>query len=119
MIPGYQRRAERAHDAGDIRADRLAAGDLFKAAKDRVVVEGAALHDNIFAERRGVGDFDYLKQRVLDDGVCQPRGDIGDGGTLLLRLFYLGVHKYRAAGAQVDRMFRKEGSFGKVLHAVV
>ncbi len=48
-FPGDQRRAESAHDAGDVRADRLAAGDLLEAAQHGVIVEGAALDDDIGA----------------------------------------------------------------------
>ena len=99
MFSGDQRRAESAHDAGNIRADRLTVRNFFKASKNRVIVESTALHDDIFAEFRSVGDFDHLKERVFDDRVGKPRGDIGDGSPLLLRLFYLGIHKHRTAGA--------------------
>ncbi len=59
-LPGDQCRAERAHDPRDVRADRLAAGDLLEAAKHRVIVESAALNDYIFTQIRRAGDLDDL-----------------------------------------------------------
>ena len=46
-LSGDQRRAECTHDAGDIRTDRLAAGDHLEAAKDSIIIEGTALYDNM------------------------------------------------------------------------
>ena len=64
-------------------------------------------------------NLDYLKQSVFDDGVSQAGGDIGDGCTLLLGLFYLGVHEYGTAGSKVDGILGKESRLCEILDAVV
>ncbi len=119
MSSGNQRCAESAHNARDIGTDCLTAGDLFKASKNRVVVESASLYHNVLSEGGGVGDFNYFKERVLDNGVGQSRGNIGDGSAFLLRLLYFGVHKYRTAGSQINGMFGKKGGSCKILHTVI
>ena len=81
-----QSRTEGTHDTGDVRADCLTAGDLLKAAENRIVVEGTALHDHVFSEVGGIGDLDNLKQGVFDDGVSQSGGNIRNGSALFLRL---------------------------------
>ena len=116
---GDQGGAESAHDSGNIGTDGLAFGNLFKAAQNRVVIKGASLHDDIFPQGGGIGNLDYLKEGVFDDRVSQTGRNIRHGGALLLRLLYLGIHKYGTPGAQVDGMLRKKGRFGKVLHGVV
>ena len=55
-----QSSAESAHDAGDIGTDRFAVCDALEAAQHRVIVEGAALHDNVLSELGGVGNLNYL-----------------------------------------------------------
>src|SRR5699024_4067238 len=50
-----QSRSERAHDAGDVRTDRLAVRNLLKAAQNRVVIESSALHNDVASQLRGVG----------------------------------------------------------------
>ena len=76
----------------------LTAGDLLKAAEDRIVVEGTALHNHVFSEVGGVGDLDNLKQGIFDDGVSQSGRDIRNGSAFLLRLFYVGVHEIQYSG---------------------
>ena len=49
-LTGDQSCTEGTHDTGDVRADCLAAGDLFKTAENRIVVEGSALYDHMFSE---------------------------------------------------------------------
>ena len=115
-VSGDEGGAEGTHDAGDIRPDGFAVRDALKAAKDRVVVEGAALHDDVLSELRGVGDLDDLIQRVLDDGVGEAGRDVGDGRAFLLGLLDLGIHEDRAARAQVDRVFREQGFLREILH---
>ena len=119
VVPGDQGRAESAHDAGDVRADRLAAGDLFKASQDRVVVEGAALHHDLASQLGGVGHLDDLEQRVLDDGIGKAGGNVGNLGPFLLRLLHLGIHENRAAGSQIDGMLCEQGRLREILHAVI
>ena len=97
-----QRRAERAHDARDVGARDLRAGDTLKRAQHGLVEERAALYDDVRAELARVGELDDLIKSVLDDGVGKTGGDIGDACALLLRLLDVGVHKHRAARAEVD-----------------
>ena len=50
MLPGDERGAESAHDAGDVGPDCLTIRNLFKAAQDGVVVESASLDYDIPAQ---------------------------------------------------------------------
>ena len=61
--------AEGAHDARDVRADGLTAGDLLETAENGVIVKGSALDYDVLPKGGGVRDLDYLKQSVLDDGI--------------------------------------------------
>ena len=107
------------HDTRNIRPDRFAVRNFFKASKNSIIIESTALYNNIFAELRGTGNLDYLKERIFDNGIGKSRRDVGHGSTFLLRLLYLGVHKYGTACSQVDGMFSKKRSMGKILHTVV
>ena len=118
-LAGDQRRAERAHDAGDIRADHAAAGDFLECAEHRVIIEGTALDHDVLAERAGGGYLDDLEQGILDDRVGKAGRNVGHLRALLLGLLDLGVHEDRAARAEVDRMLREQGRSGKILDGVV
>ena len=98
MLPGNQGSSERPHDAGDVRADSLAAGNPFKTPENGIVVKRTALNDNVFAEVFRVRQLDDFQQGVLDNGYRKSRRDIRNRGTLFLCLFDFGVHKYRAPG---------------------
>ena len=113
-----QRRPERAHDAGDVRAYGLRAGQLLKGPEDRLVMEGAALHHHMLAQRLGAGELDDLEQRVFDHRAGQTRGDVLHGRALLLRLLDVGVHKHGAARAQIDGLGREERLCGKALRRI-
>src|SRR5699024_3538990 len=118
-LPGDEGRPEGAHDAGDVRANRDAAGDLFKAAEDGVVVEGAALHHDVPAQVGGGGDLEHLEEGILDHRVGQSGGDIRHGSPLLLGLLDVGVHENGAPGSQVRGVFGEECLLCEILHAVV
>ena len=55
-----------------------------------------------------VGELDDLVECVFDDGVGKPGRDIGHTRALLLRLLDIGVHKHRAARAEVHGSLGKE-----------
>ena len=117
-LPGDQGGTEGAHDAGDIRPDHLAVCDLLEGPQDGVIVEGAALDHDVFAELCGRGDLHDLEQCVLDDGVRKTCRDVGDLCALLLGLLHAAVHEHGTAGAEVDGVLCKECGLGKVLHGV-
>ena len=118
-LPGDEGSAEGTHDARDIGADGLAVSDFLEAPQDGVIVEGAALHYDVFAQLRGVGHLDHLEQGIFDHGVGESRGDVRNPRALFLGLFHPGVHEYGAAGAQVNGMLGKNRRLRKVFHAVV
>ena len=66
-----------------------------------------------------IGDLDYLKQGIFDDGVSQSGRNICDGSSLFLRLFDVRVHENSTAGTEVGRIFGKERLPGKILYAVI
>ena len=114
-----QSRSERAHDAGDVRTDRLAVRNLLKAAQNRVVIESSALHNDVASQLRGVGYLNNLVKRVLDNGVRKAGGDIRDSRALLLRLLYFGIHKYRTARSEINRVLCEQSFLREILHLIV
>ena len=54
-LPGNQGSTESTHDTGDIRTDRFAAGNLFKASEYGVIVEGTALYNDVLTKIVGIG----------------------------------------------------------------
>ena len=59
-LPCNEGSTESAHDTGDVRTDRLAVGDFFKAAQNGVIVEGSALDHDVLSKLGGIGNFDDL-----------------------------------------------------------
>ena len=64
-------------------------------------------------------DFNYFKQCVLNDGIGETGGNIGDGGSFLLGLLYIGIHENSTSRSKVGRIFGKQSLFGKIDNAVV
>ena len=118
-VTGDQCSTKSTHDAGDVRTNSLAAGNQFKASQYGIIVEGTALYNDFLAQILRICQFDNLQQCILDNGISQSGGNIGNGSAFLLRLFYLGVHKYGTARTQIDGVFCKQRSLGEVLNAVV
>ena len=118
MGAGDQRGAEGAHDPGDVRADDLNPGDLFKRPEHGPVIEGAALHDDVGAELRGVGELDDLVEGVLDDRIGEASRDVPDGSAFLLGLLDVGVHEHGAARAEIHGVFGKERFPGEALRGI-
>ena len=91
-------------------------------AQHRLVVERAALHDDMLPQFLRISELDDLEQRILDDRTRQTRTDVLYRRALLLRLLDVGVHEHGAARSQINRGGRKEGfrceSFRRVAHRV-
>ena len=107
--------AEGAHEAGNGRTDDLAAQELFESPQDGVVVESAALDDDVLAELGRVFDLDDFIQGILDDRVREACRDVGQCSPFFLGLLDFGVHEDRAARAQVDGALGQEGGLREVL----
>ena len=107
------------HAAGDVRTDRMHAGELLECAQGGVGHKGAALDDYLGTDLLGVAQLDDLEQGVLDDGVRQAGGDVAHRGALLLRLLHARVHEDGATAAQVNRVFGQHGLGGKGTHVHV
>ena len=101
---GGQGGAERAHEAGDVRAGDLTFGEQLEGAQHGVVEERTALDHHSVAEFAGITQLDDLVQGVTHHGVAQPCGDVLDGRAFLLRLLDRGVHEHSATRAKVHRM---------------
>ena len=117
-LPRHQRRAERAHNAGNVGAGGFHSGDLLKGAKHRLIVERAALHHDVSAKVGGVCQLDDLVKGILDDGVGKSRRNILHRGALFLGLLDVGIHEHGAAGAKINGIFGEQRLFGKALGAV-
>ena len=113
-IARQQRRAERAHVAGDVGAHGVDARKLLERAQHGVVEERAALHDNLVAHVVRVANLDDLEQRVLDNGNGQAGGNVANGRAFLLRLLHARVHEHGATAAQVNRIFRADCRLGEL-----
>ena len=116
VLAGDQGSTEGAHDTGDIRTDGFSAGHQFEGTEYGIVIEGSALHHDLMTQLFRVGQLAHLKQRIFDDGIGKSCGDVLYGSTLLLGLFYFGIHEDRTAGSQVDGSFRCQGDLGKIMH---
>ena len=90
-----------AHQASDVGAHDLAAGEQLEGAQDRVVEEGAALDDDALTQVRGFLELDDLVEGVTHDGVGQAGADVAHVRAFLLRLLDRRVHEHGAAGAQI------------------
>ena len=112
---GMQGAAVSAHQTGNIRPHDLFAEHLFDGAQDRLVEEGSALHDDFISCFIRIAQLDDLVQSILDDRIRQPRGNVADARAFLLCLFHHGIHKYRAARAQIHRMLRQKPDAGEFL----
>ena len=103
-----------AHQARDIGADDVTVQEFLHAAQHGVVVECAALHDDVVAELADILELHDLEERILDDGERDAGRDVGDVSALFLRLLDLRVHEDRAARAEVYGGLRVDG-FGREL----
>ena len=101
---GGQGGAERAHEAGDVRAGDLTFGEQLEGAQHGVVEERTALDHHSVAEFAGITQLDDLVQGVAHHGVAQAGSDVLDGGAFLLRLLDRGVHEHGATRTEVHRM---------------
>ena len=115
VAPGNQSRAEGPHQAGNVRAGGVHAGDFLKSPEHRLIVEGSALNNDVFSQILGGSQLNDLVQGVFDDRIGKARRDIGNGRALLLGLLDVGIHEHRAAGAQIHRCLGKERFVGKFL----
>ena len=115
VASGNQSRAKSTHQAGDIRTGGVHPGDFLKGSKHRLIVESATLNHDVPTQILRGCQLDDLVQGIFDDGVGKTRGDIGDGGSLLLGLLDVGIHEHRAPGTQVYRSLGKESLLGKAL----
>ena len=116
---GDQGTTESTHDTGNVRSDCLAAGNALERTKHGIIVKGTALYDNMFSEFFRIGEFDDLKESIFDHGISKTGRNISHGRTFLLRLLYLGVHKYRTSCTKIDRIFGKQGFLGKIRNGKV
>ena len=115
---GVEGAAEGAHQPGDGRTDDVAADLFLEGAQDGVVVEGAALDDDLFAEVVGVVGADDLVEGVFHNADGKPGRDVLNAGALLLRLLDGRIHEDGAAAAEVDGMLGMEAELGKFCNVV-
>ena len=80
---GNQCGTESTHDTGNIRADCFTAGNLFEASKNRIIVEGTTLYNDVFAKFGSIGNLDNLIKCIFDNRVSKTCGNIGIPQLLL------------------------------------
>ena len=101
------------HQSGDVRPDHVLSDNLFEAAEHRIIQESSSLYNDMISGLVRIPHFDYLVQRIPDDGIGQPCGNIRNGGAFLLGLLHLGIHKHRTAGSQIHRALRVQRFLGE------
>ena len=69
---GNQCSTEGTHDSGDIRTDGFAACNLFEASKNRIIVEGTTLYNDVLAKFGSVRNLDNLIQLLWQTVVDVP-----------------------------------------------
>ncbi len=119
FVPRDKPRAERTHNARDIRTDSLPPANHLKAFQHRVIIKRTTLHDHGFPHRFRVRNFNHLQQGVFDNGIRQPCGNIRHVRAFLLRLLYAGIHEYRTTGTKVNRVFGKKRDFRKIRYCII
>ena len=62
---GNQCSTEGTHDSGNIRTDGFTACNLFEASKNRIIVEGTTLYNDVLAKFGSVRNLDNLIQSIL------------------------------------------------------
>ena len=82
----------------------MAVRDFFETSQHCVIVEGAALYDNMASKLGGIGYFDDLVKRVFDDRVGESGGNVRDLSPFFLCLFDFGIHEYRTTGTKINGM---------------
>ena len=68
---GMQRAAVSTHQSGDVRSHDLLAEYPFDGAQDRLVEEGAALHDDFITGFLRIAQLDDLIKGIFDDRIGQ------------------------------------------------
>ena len=116
QVHGVQCRAVGPHQPGDGGADDLPAQLQLKGPEDRVVIKCAALDHHMLPQLAGAAGADDLVDGVFHHADGQPGGDVLHRGPVLLGLLDGGVHKHRAAAAQIHRRGAVEPLFGKLRH---
>ena len=115
---GVEGAAEGAHQPGDGRTDDVAADLFLEGAQDGVIVEGATLNDDLFAEVVGVVGADDLVEGVFHDADGKPGRDVFNAGALLLRLLDRRIHEDGAAATEVDGVLGMQAELGKFCNVV-
>ena len=116
---GNQRGTESTHDSGDIRADGFAVGNLFEASKNRIIVEGTTLYNDVFTKFGSIRNLDNLIECIFDNRVSKTSGNIGNLSSLFLCLLYLGIHENSTSGTQINRMLCENSSFCEILYCII
>ena len=118
-FPGNESSTKSTHNTCNVRTDCFAVCNLFKASKNRIVVERTTLNYNVFTKFCCIRNLDYFKQCIFNNRISKTCGNICNTCPFFLSLFYFGVHKYRTAGTQINRMSCKKSCFCEILNRVV
>ena len=118
-LAGDQRSTESTHDSGDIRTDGFAAGNLFEASKNRIIVESTTLYNDVFTKFGSIRNLDNLIECIFDNRVSKTCGNIGNLSSFFLCLFNFGIHKYGTSGTKINRMLCKNSSFCEILYCII
>ncbi len=106
------------HQLRHIAASHLGMRQQLKGSHHGVISHRAALYHYLASQVLIAMQFEHLVEAVLDYGVGNAGGDVGNAGALSEHLLHLRVHKYGAASAQVARSLRLAGELGEILYRV-
>ena len=117
-VAGKQCRPICTHQLRHIREENALARHQLQGPHNGQVLEGSALHHNMFTQFTDILYFKYFIQTIFHNGIRETRSDVSHIGTLLHRLFHLRIHEHRAAGSQIVRMLGHARNAGKLGHRI-
>ena len=113
---GKKRHADGSHFSRTLRTDGDNSRELFKGAKNGVIFESSALHDDDFAEGFQIANADDFRENVLNDGTANARDNVF--GLLAVTLFRNDgtIHEHGAATAELRGGLGLKRQLGDFFH---
>ena len=112
---GEQCRTNGTHFARIRRTGHRLSQILFQCTQHRIIFEGAALYDNLFAEHSGIGYAHNFCEYIADNRAAQPRHNILRCASVFLFRDNRTVHKHGAAAAQIGGLPRTKRRIGNAI----
>ena len=113
-----ERTTDGAHQFRIAASENFFSRQLLKGTHHRIIPHRTSLNNRILPQLTCIFEAQDFIQAVLYHRIRKSRRNVRYGSSLAHRLFYLRVHKYRAACAQVIRMCCPASLLAKLLHRI-